>query len=181
MLDNCLLKMHFLVFHWVSQSAHSQNKESLKLSWQSKFGTGSANNCKSSINITTDIWFHNIHKNYQGRPHYKKWSVLTEILTGYQGVWCWVSHTSILAYPYEIRLSGIYHKDIWIMFLQHQKAIHNLSQLWRNFLIFNVPRESLGLDRHWGFWLSGGSTETVTQSSSSGSLESEALMIRRQS
>ena len=165
MLDNCLLKMHFLVFHWVSQSAHSQNKESLKLSWQSKFGTGSANNCKSSINITTDIWFHNIHK----------------FLTGYQGVWCWVSHTSILAYPYEIRLSGIYHKDIWIMFLQHQKAIHNLSQLWRNFLIFNVPRESLGLDRHWGFWLSGGSTETVTQSSSSGSFESEALMIRRQS
>ena len=67
------------------------------------------------------------------------------------------------------------------MFLQHQKAIHNLSQLRRNFLIFNVPRESLGSDRHWGFWLSGGNTETVTQSSLSETLESEVLKMRRQS
>ena len=64
----------------------------------------------------------------------------------------------ILAYPYEISLSRFYSKDIWIIFLQHQRlymTYHSFDAIFW-FLMFQGNHSVwIGI----GFWLSGGSTK----------------------
>ena len=76
-------------------------------------------------------------------------------------MWCWVSHISILAYPYEISLSGIYNKDIWIIFLQHQRlyiTYHSFDAIFWFFCSKEITRFESALGflvkwrKHWILW-----------------------------